>query len=56
MAAPGSNTVVIARKHLFGAGATVVVVLLLAVAGGFYMLRRSTFPSQLPMAPCRLTK
>ena len=49
MAAPGSDTVVIARKHLFGAGATVVVVLLLAVAGGFYMLRRSTFPSQLPM-------
>src|SRR5436190_3114513 len=49
MAAPGSNTVVIARKHLFGAGATVVVVLLFAVAGGFYMLRRSTFPSQLPM-------
>ena len=47
MAAPGSNTVVIARKHLFGAGAAVVVVVLVAAAGGFYMLRRSAFPSQM---------
>jgi eukaryotic-like serine/threonine-protein kinase len=47
MASPGSNTVVLARKHLFGAGATVLVVIVLAAAGGLYMLRRSTFPHEL---------
>ncbi|MEO7273346.1 MAG: serine/threonine-protein kinase, partial [Vicinamibacterales bacterium] len=47
IASGGPNTVVIARKHLFGAGATMLVVILLAAAGGFYMLRRSSFPSQL---------